>query len=277
MKNIIYGKNEKEIEELQKLKEEVTSLKGKILKQRLHNFKAFNIRNLRFFNSTCKFLVPFVLSTSLAVGITSFINNDFSFNVNRNYKYKVYHLNYETDGYISMDDYYQPSKSLLPNELTVYTPWELKDNQYMRYKRVYDVNDLSSISLYNAIIDEDYDYILENMNKYIEEIQYTNYIADGDEKDYYCKANLYYLDVDDVLLFNDPKIFDIKITFTDCCAGFLLGIRFSRKRKFNYVSNLNKINEKYYSNVKTIRPLKEKVKVLNKKILFFSKTNEGEK
>ena len=104
------------------------------------------------------------------------------FHTDETIKYKAYSLDYQTSGYVTMDESYRTNRwfddSLPSNELIVYTPWEYKDNQYTRYKREYDISEINTLDLFDAVLEEDYAYITENIKEYKEEIQVANSIEE---------------------------------------------------------------------------------------------------
>lgn len=205
------AKNRKsQIKELQELREKAIQLEKRIAEQKVENFKQLNIRNLRVFGNTCNFIAPFVISAGLTVGVFRLFGGGLPFHSDEIVKYKAYNLDYKTNGYVTMDESYRTNRwfddSLPSNELTIYTPWEFKDNQYMRYKREYNISKLKTLDLFDAVLEEDYAYITNNIKEYKEEIQVANSIEETEGQDYFFEASLHMLDKEDVLKYNETDL-----------------------------------------------------------------------
>ena len=111
-----------------------------------------------------------------------------TFHTDKITSYKLYDLDYETNGYVSMDEsYIIDEDGLPPNELTIYTPWKYENNQYTRYKREYDIDTVDSLKLFNAVLKEDYSYIEKNIKDYEEEIQTVNVIDETKKRTIFLK------------------------------------------------------------------------------------------
>ena len=159
-----------QIRKLKALKLEAHELELRIEKQKRENFKQFNIRNLKVFANVCNFVAPFVLSAGITVGAFRLFGGGLPFHIDEITKYKVYNLDFQTDGYVIMDEGYRTNGLLdepLPsNSLVVYTPWEEQEGEYVRFRREYVIDKLTTLDLYNAVLDEDYNYIFENFKKF---------------------------------------------------------------------------------------------------------------
>lgn len=268
-----------EIKELQKLKQEIVKLEEDIKKQKIENFKQFNIRNLKVFGHTCNFLAPFVISTGLTIGTFSIIGGGLPFYKDEIIKYKTYSLDYQTNGNITMNETYIKTKLFNGenNKLTIYTPWEYKDDQYIRYKREYDINDINTLDLFDAVLEENYDYITKNIKEYKEETQIINKIEENEKQDYYFDAKLYMLDKEDILKFPETDLKNTIITIIELILSLGIGSASAHFRKFKYSKNLQITNNIYKSMIKEISPMKEELIATNKKILTLSKKIGGSK
>lgn len=266
-----------EIKKLEELKEQ---LKKKLDEQRKEKFKQFNIRNLKFFGNTCNFLAPFVLSAGIAVGVFRLCGGGFPFHTDEIKKYRLYNLDFDTKGYVTMDDEYRTYgilDELKSNSLVVYSPWDEQNGQYIRFKREYNIGTLNSLDLYDAVLNEDYSYIEENVTDFKEEIQTTNRINEEESNDYIIQASLHMLDMEDTLVFSETDLKNIIITIIEVVLGLGVGSIIAWKRDFDYLWEIECINDEYKCTIKKLNSTKEKLEDTNQKILSLSKTKGGRK
>lgn len=266
------------IKELQDLKEKKLQLERQISEQKAENFKQLNIRNLKIFGNTCNFVAPFVITAGLTVGLFKMFGGGLPFHRDEITKYKLYDLDYQSNGYVAMDESYRTDgvfNNLPSNKLTIYTPWKYEDNQYIRYKREYDVDKLSSLELFNAILEEDYSYIEENMKDYKEEIQTVNRIDETEKTDYFFDASLHMLDKNDTLKYNETDSKNISITVTELIFVLGIGALLAHYRNFDYLYELSWINDDYNYEIEAIKPMQEELALTNEKILSLSRIKEG--
>lgn len=268
-----------QIRELQKLKEEAELLEKKIQEQKKENFKQLNIRNLKIFGNTCNFIAPFVISTGITVGVFRLFGGGLPFHSDEVVKYKQYDLDFQTSGYVTMDESYRTNRwfddSLPSNELIIYTPWEFQDGQYVRFKREYDIEKLSTLDLYDAVLDENYEYIKENLKECKEERQVVNSIEETEGNDYFFQASLHMLDKDDVLKYNETDLKNTVITVIELILGLGVGAVIAHLRDFEYLWELERVNDRYRYNIKAIKPMEQELSETKGKILSLSKSKGG--
>lgn len=268
-----------QIKELQELREKARILEKKISEQKRKNFKQLNIRNLRIFGNTCNFVAPFVISAGLTVGAFRLFGGGLPFHVDETTKYKTYSLDYQTSGYVTMDETYRTNRwfddSLPSNELTIYTPWEYQDNQYVRYKRDYDIGTLDTLDLFDAVLEEDYAYITEHIKDYKEERQVVNSIEETEGLDYFFDASLHMLDKDDTLKYNETDLKNIIITIVELVLGLGIGGAVAYFRDFEYLWELRDTNRDYRYRIKAVKPMQEELTATNEKILSLSRKKGG--
>lgn len=268
-----------QIKGLQELREKAIQLEKRISEQKIENFKQLNIRNLRVFGNTCNFIAPFVISAGLTVGAFRLFGGGLPFHSDEIVKYKAYNLDYKTNGYVTMDESYRTNRwfddSLPSNELTIYTPWEFKDNQYMRYKREYDIRKLNTLDLFDAVLEEDYAYITNNIKEYKEEIQVANSIEETEGQDYFFEASLHMLDKEDVLKYNETNLKNTIITIIELVLGLGIGGAIAYFRDFEYLWELKDANIDYHYRIKAIKPMQEELVATNEKILSLSRKKGG--
>lgn len=264
-----------QIRELQELREKAVQLEKKITEQKIENFKQLNIRNLRIFGNTCNFLAPFVISVGLTVGAFRLFGGGLPFHTDEIVKYKAYSLDYKTNEYVMMDETYRTNRwfddDLPSNMLMIYTPWEYKDNQYMRYKREYDISQLSTLDLFDAVLEEDYDYITKNIKDYNEEIQIANSIEETEGQDYFFEASLHMLDTEDTLKYNETDLKNTIITIIELILGFGIGEAVAYFRDFEYLWELRSVNSSYRYRIRSIKPMQEELVITKEKILSLSR------
>ena len=271
--------NNTRIYELQKLKERKLQLERQIPKQRLENIKQFNIRNLKIFGNTCNFITPFVISTGLTIGAFYLLDGGFPFHTDEVVTYKEYNLDYETNSDIIMEESYIKYGILdetQSSKLIVYTPWEYKDGQYTRYKRIYNISQVQTLDLFDAVLDENYDYVKENLKDYEEEIQVTNYIDSLEDNGYFFKASLNMLDIDDILKYDESVKRNIIITIIEMIIGLGIGCFVAHSRDFDYLDSLRKTNSNYRYKTINVKAMQKELETVNEKILSLS-INKGGK
>lgn len=268
-----------QIKELQDLREKAIQLEKQIAEQKAENFKQLNIRNLKIFGNTCNFVAPFVITAGLTVGVFKMFGGGLPFHTDEITKYKLYNLDYQTNGYVTMEESYRTNGLLdddLPsNELTIYTPWKYENSQYTRYKREYDIDKLNSLELFNAVLEENYSYIEENLKDYKEEIQTTNRIDETEKMDYFFEASLHMIDKDDTLKYNETDLKNIIVTIIELILELGISGTIAHYRKYNYLWKLERTNQDYNYRIKAIKPMQEELTLTNEKILSLSKIKKG--
>lgn len=268
-----------QIKELEELKLKVLQLEKNILKQRKENLKQLNIRNLKVFVNTCNFVAPFVISAGLTVGVFRLFGGGLPFRLDEITKYKTYNLDFQTDGYVTMDDEYRTNRwfddSLPSNTLVVYTPWEEQKGKYVRFKREYEIERLTTLDLYNAVLDEDYNYISENLNDYKEERQVTNEVNLAEDNNYFFEASLHMIDKEDVLKYNETDLKNMAITIIELVLGLGIGGVVAYLRDFEFLYEIKRVNDAYSYKISSIKPMKQELKDTNEKILSLTRVKGG--
>lgn len=268
-----------QIKKLEELRTKAFELESNISKQRWENFKQFNIRNLKVFAKACNFAAPFVISTGIVVGAFTLFGGGLPFHSDEITKYKAYNLDFQTNSYVAMEDEYRTNgvfdDALPSNSLIVYTPWEEQDGQYIRFKREYDIEKLTTLDLYNAVLDEDYDYISDNLKDYKEEKQTTNEINLEEDNDYFFEASLHMLDKEDVLKYNETNLKNMIITIIELILGLGIGGAIAYFRDFEFMYELRIVNNNYKCNITSLKSMKQDLKKTNEKILSLTRTKGG--
>ena len=271
--------NNPRVYELKKLKERKIQLERQIPKQRLENFKQFNIRNLKIFGSTCNFVTPFVVSTGVTIGTFFFLGGGLPIHTDQIIEYNEYNLDYETNGDTIMEEAYRKDgffDSSESNKLIVYTPWEYKDEQYTRYRRVYNISSVDTLDLFDAVLDQDYDYVKENLKHYSEEMQITNYVDNIEDNNYYFEASLHMLDKEDTLKYDETVQRNAIITIIEIILVLGIGCLVTHFRNFDYLASLRETNNNYRYKTYDVRAMQKELELINEKILSLS-INKGGK
>lgn len=254
-------------------------LQKKLDKQKKEKFKQFNIRNLKIFGKTCNFLVPFVLCGCITVGAIRFFGGGFPFVTDKIKKYKLHDLDFDSKGYVSMNEEYINFgilSELDKNKLVVYSPWEKTDNGYSRIKREYKVKTIKSLELFDAVLNEDYSYIEDNITDFKEEIQTSNNI-DEESNNYIIQASLRMLDKTDLITFDETALKNIIITIVEIVLGLGIPSIIAWRRDFEYLYEIKYINEDYQEKIKPYKSIKAELNETNNKILSLSNKKGGRK
>ena len=264
---------------IQELKNKALELEFRISGQKKEIFKQFNIRNLKAFANTCNFVAPFVISAGIIVGVFRMFGGGLPFRSDEIIKYKVYNLEFQTDGNVTMNDEYRTNRwfdnSLPSNTLVIYTPWQEQNGQYIRFKREYAIEKLTTLDLYNAVLDENYNYITENLKNYKEEKQVINKIDLTDDNNYFWEASLHMLNQEDVLKYNETDLKNIVITIIELVVSLGIGGAIAYFRDFEFLYELKEINDNYNSQILSFENLQQELKDTQEKILSLTKTNGG--
>ena len=267
-----------QIKELKILKEKAIKLEKEIVNQKKENKKQLRIRNLKIFGNTCNFAIPFVISTSLTVGAFKLFGGGYPFHIDEIINHKEYSLEYKSNGYTIINESYTKEEVSSQNELIVYTPWEYKDNKYVRYKREYNVGVLNSLNIFYIVLNEDYSYIEENIKLASEERQEVNNINKIENKDYFIEANIHFLDNTDILKYEETKLRNNIMTVVECMIGVVVGAITTAMRDYSYLCRVRQNNLEYHCNIVATKPMEEELELTNNKILLLSKkegkTNE---
>lgn len=275
-KQLAKKRNNDRNRKLEELKSKLLELETKISEQKKENFKQLNIRNLKVFVSTCNFVTPFVISSGIIVGVFCLFDGGLPFHSDEITKYKAYHLNFQTSGYVSMEDEYRTNRwfdaSLPSNTLVIYSPLEEQNGEYVRIKREYDIGKLTTLDLFNAVLNEDYNYILENLKDYKEEREVVNEITALEDNDYFFKASLHMLDEEDILKYNETDLKNMVITIVELVLGLGIGGVVAKSRNFNFLYEINRINENYTYKTFAIKQMKKELESINEEILCLTRT-----
>ena len=262
--------------EIKKLEEDLIIIEHKINDYENKKIKNACLKNLKIFGSVCNFMMPFVIISGITVSGVNYCGFGFPFIKDDIKKLKKYTLDYETNGNIESEERYLmnnifDSPAISYNELTIYSPWTLtEDNLYERTIKSFDVDyDTSSVSLYNAILNEDIERIEKIFPNYTLETETTNQISSIND-DYIIDAHLDFLDSKDILTYKENSSTNIFVTFLELLICLGIPSFISYRRSFSLVDSIKNINKKYESQKEELRDLYEQLDQKQKRITNLS-------
>lgn len=269
-------KLDENIEEIKRLRDKAQDIQERIKKQKRANRKECIVRNLKIFGHTCNFLAPFVISTGLTVGGFCLFDGGLPFHLDEVTKYKTYSLEYQANNDVTLESDYKTNRwfdsSLPSNMVVIYTPWELQGQKYTRTKREYEIGELTTLDLYNAVLDGDMNYINDNLVDYKEEKQVTDFVNLEDN----CgliEASLHIRDEEDFLQYNETEKKNIVVSIAEMIIAACIGASVAYFRDFQYLYELKYTNQEYKLGFKSVEPLKQELKGTEQMIL--SLQNKG--
>ena len=258
--------------EIKKLEEDLIIIEHKINDYENKKIKNACLKNLKIFGSVCNFMMPFVIISGITVSGVNYLGFGLPFIKDDIRKEKRYTLDYETNGNIESEEHYIfDSPVLSDNELTIYSPWTLtEDNLYERTIKNFDVDyDTSSVSLYNAILNKDVERIEEIFPNYTLETETTNQISSIND-DYIIDAHLDFLDSKDILTYKENSSTNIFVTFLELLICLKIPSFISYHRSFSLVDSIKNINKKNESQKEELRDLYEQLDQKQKRITNLS-------
>lgn len=262
--------------EIKRLEEDLIIIEHKISDYENKKIKNACLKNLKIFGSICNFIMPFVITSGITVSGLNFFGFGLPFIKDDIRKEKRYTLNYETNGNIESEEHYSmnnifDSPVLSDNELTIYSPWTLtEDNLYERTIKTFDINsNTSSVSLYNAILNKDVERIEEIFPNYTLETETTNQISSIND-DYIIDAHLDFLDSKDILTYKENSSTNNHVTFLELLICLGIPSFISYRRSFSLVDSIKNINKKYESQKEELRDLYEQLDQKQKRITNLS-------
>lgn len=267
--------NKNNIKKLEELKEKVLILEKKITKQKYENFKYKSIRNIKIFGNTCNLIAPIILTIGLTIGTYKLLGAGLPFTTDKIKKFKHYNLDYQTNGNISIEETYEKDNLenvfQTQNKLIIYTPWEYKNNQYTRFKKEFNVENIDNLDILNTILEKDYEKIPQIIKDYKEEIQISYNIDNNQYNSYIIDAKLSLIDKNDTLYYNETEFKNITITFLELITIFCTSGLITYLRNFNYTEKIKQNLKEYHLKIKDIKPLQEELQNTNDKIMILSR------
>lgn len=266
------------LNELEVLKSKVIELEEEIEKQKIENSKHLKIRNLKIFGNICNLVAPFIFTTGMTIGIFKGSVNAFPFHIDKIVNYKEYDLEFETDGDVTVVSEYRRERifGLPASSLVIYTPWELQDGKYVRFKREFNLEE-GTLDLYYAVLKEDYDFLFRTLGDYKEERQETNRVDLSKGNNYFCKASLHIKDDEDILQYDETKLRNIVLTIIQVALSLGVGGFLAYFRKdFDFLYEMENVKEDYNSKLLSLECKMEELENI-KEMIFEVKVKINER
>lgn len=274
-RKIINEEKRRILKELKELKKDISVLELRLQEAKKEKAKQFHIRNLKVFVNTCNLVAPFVVCSGITVGLFALFGGGTPFHRDQITKYKTYNIEYQMDGTIEMEEEYKTDRwydnALPSNSLTIYTPWSLQDDQYIRIKRTYNLGELTTLDLYYAVLEEDYDYINNNLDNYKEEKQIFNKLNITENNNYEMKASLHIIEKDNFLKYDETLTKNIIITVIELIVGLGFGGLITALRDFSFSYEVHINNVTYHNYIDVVENTQLVLDVHNKKLLKLTK------
>ena len=268
----------KERAELEKLKLQAANLQKSLLNWKQDRLKELANCNLRYLKHTCNFLAPYIITAGISIGLIKSLGGGFPFYRDEIKKYKVYDLELETNGYVSMNTKYRTYNlfdvPLPDNKLIIYTPWQEEEGIFTRIKKEFNL-DYPSLTLFDAVLKEDYAYILANLQEYNEVTETTNELYFPEKNAYYLEASLHLLDIGDILSYSESDFENIFDTILILLSIFGIGSAIAYKRDFDYLAELTITHNKCQSALFKIDSDKQKLANLEQEIMRLTRKIGG--
>lgn len=259
--------NKSRIKELKKVK---NSLEKQLKEAKFNQFLYFNYRNVAIIGSTINFLTPYLLSAAVFVGGVKILNGGYPFVTDQDRKYRQYSFDYKSSAYTIMQDEYVEGNTLPNIEMTIFTPWELIDNQYVRYQRSYSLKEFDYFELKDAVLNNDIYYIENNFKNYSETKHISNNIDSLNNNDFYFDVKLFYRDKNDFMYWEESVLKNSVISTLEILCVSWLGTYIVSKRKFSYIASIKSINLNYQNIKNEKREVMNKLDEVNSKIKILS-------
>lgn len=259
---------------LSKLEEENYDLKRNIKIEKRNVRKSWHIRNLKIFGSTLTLLAPFCIAGTLATTTFYFLGAGLPIVKDEENKYKKYvyecdedivNITESYDGGIGFD--YNYGKS----DFTIFYPWSLVDNKYVRTIKEYRISNLDNVELYDAIINKNIDYIESKCESKKERIEETNDSSVLDNNDLKIEGIVTCVDKENYLSVIETnkknRFTTVGVGLLTIAAGLFLNRKRRKKVKENikhYIKEHNKTKEELELTKKRILRNEEKIRSLSK-------------
>lgn len=264
-----------EQEQLKKLKQEVLELKEQIQHLETQNKNNKVKRKLLIFKSCCNFSIPYVLTAGLCVGTFYICDGGLPFVKDEVIKHKKYTFECDLNGTINMKENYHFMtalhdsvlyKSELPkNELTIYSPYvKSSEGEYECNVKSFIIDSIDMPQLFDAVIDKDMNFILNNLTSYEENVIVRNELL-GDYNNYQVEANLYMCDKYDMMVEMEDNSKNILVSFFESFITVVLGTLFAAIRPFKLKKRIVSIKEEY--KIENVQPLLEQLETAEQKVL----------
>lgn len=236
-----------------------------IIKQEKYVKSAKTIRNLKVFSYVLTRTFPYILISGLTVEGLKLTGFGLPFTKDANSLEANYSLEQSLDGNVSVHKFYDDTSIFKDfySDILIYTPWKLTDKGYERYKISY--NFVGSKEVIDAILNNDYEYILNTLEETSKEKEITNEKKESSK--YLVEANIKAVDPKDKIICMETDEENIKVTvFEVILIFFISALKFAYSYK-KYESKIHEYNLDLKSEIEFLNNLKEKENRMNKQNL----------
>lgn len=257
-----------QVEQLRELRGKAEKLEHELKDKKRENLINMCVRNLKIFGGVCNFLLPYVVTAGIGIGAGKLIGFGTPFLIDEIKLHKAYSLEYQLDGQIDYCEKYVFNGIEESGKLILYYPYEkTNDNEYSRKIHKYNLFNAQHPLLYEAILQGNINYIIENFNDYEETIEKINYVPN--EIDYDIEASLAYKNLDDVLVYHENEEFNQDYTKLIFYATLTIGTVWNLCRNFKLPRYIKGIWNDYAK--EDLTPLKEELSEINHEVMVLTK------
>lgn len=245
-----------------------------IIKQEKYVKRAKTIRNLKVFSYVLTRTFPYILISGLTVEGLKLTGFGLPFTKDANSLEANYSLEQSLDGNVSVHKFYDDTSIFKDfySDILIYTSWKLTDKGYERYKISY--NFVGSKEVIDAILNNDYEYILSNLEEKKKEKEITNEKKESSK--YLVEANIKAVDHKDKIICMETDEKNIKVTvFEVILIFFISALKFAYSYK-KYESKIHEYSLDLKSEIEFLNNLKEKENRMNKQNLSLKREDYHE-
>ena len=226
-----------------------------------------------------KMISPIVVSSFVVYGAAFVGNFGKPFVLDKEKSSKVYTLEVDAVSGLSTEESYKyiTRNTNIPNStFEITTPWVQVNDKYERNVYKFDEKKLNDINLYNAIIDKNYDYILNNYSFKSSNIETSSTINKNNDTEIIAK--IYIVDYNDNIYVYETSLKNIIITLVEILtiaitsSLVILSIKdkiFIDITREMYEYNQDKKN--YHKVLNNITSINSKIDLLKQKVKKYEK------
>ena len=236
--------------------------------------KTRTIRNLKVFTYVLTRTFPYILIGGLTVEGLKLMDCGLPFKKDANLLKANYYLEKSLEGNLSANKYYEDPSIFedFSSDILIYTPWKLADKGYERYKITYEF--IGSKEIIDAVLNNDYEYILSNLEEKSKEKEITNEIKEN--SDYLVQAHIKAIDKEDKLICMETDEKNLKVTVLEIVLILSISaLKFVISSK-NYGKKLYEYNMDLNSSIIFLNSLKVEKNRIDKQILVLKKGDSDE-
>lgn len=208
------------------------------------------IKNLKIFKTSINYVMPIVLTTGISVSLVKIFGGGLPFIKDKEVKYKLYNITGSNYSNLEVIESYKTMNTLISttsnSNICIYSPWVYNNNQYNRTITNYNFDSLSDKKLYENIINNNIDYLIDNYEVFTIEEEHANrinYKYDTSIVDY----DVYIMDREDTLIEDESDVRNYTIAFLELGISSLIGIIVINNRKLSLIDSIKDINDEYKS------------------------------